>query len=146
MLTWLSSWLPLLKHGPFLCHKRESYKRTWFFKNFIVHIAGLKTHLSSMLVQWIPSPMFWLLTLQERRSPYNRHNRQDAEWQGSLWEKYHLMALVVRMMSHRWRTQSPDSYPWVISMCLKQLVLSFRHLSTCADDVLTSYIQSGKAE
>lgn len=104
----------------------------FFFPFYIAHSWIKNTSLSYACS--VNSFTYFLAPHIARRSLYSR---QGTEWQDSLLEKCHLMALVVQVMCPCWRTQSSDSYPWVISVCLKQLVLSLRHLSTCADDVLT---------
>lgn len=86
-----------------------------------------------MVFSTFPYAVFWFFIRQK----WGPNSRKTAEWQDSSLEKCHLMALVVLLMCHLWRTWLSDSYFWVMLAYLKQLVLSLRHLSTCTDDVLT---------
>ena len=99
---------------------------------FMLYIVGVKILLSFPCVQYLPLFYFPAHHIA-RMKPWSR---QWTERQGSLLEKCHLMALVVQVMCHLWRTWSSDSCFWVILVYLKQLVLSLRHLSTWADDAL----------
>lgn len=101
--------------------------------HFMLCIIEIKISLFPTCIQHLPL-LYFLAHLIAIVKPCSRH---WTERQSSLLEKCHLMVLVVQVMCHLWRAQSFDSCFWVISVYLKQLVLSLRHLSTWADDVLT---------
>ena len=130
--VWFLSWLSLWSTGPSFVIKGSNTNELNLF-HFTLYIIEVKIYLFPTCVQYIPL-LYFLAHFIARVKPCSRH---WTERQGSLLEKCHLKALVVQVTCHLWRAQSSDSCLWVISVYLKHLVLSLRHLSTWADDVLT---------